>query len=55
MLLQNILYKNLTIQFATKIKYLSNMTGATSGAGTAYTFGAPEFTPFVVGLVLLDL
>ena len=22
-----------------------NMTGATSGAGTAYPFGAPEFTP----------
>ena len=23
----------------------SNMTGATYGAGTAYPFGAPEFTP----------
>ena len=23
----------------------SNMTGATNGAGTAYPFGAPEFTP----------
>ena len=31
-------------------------TGATSGAGTAYPSGAPEFTPrFLVGFVLLDL
>jgi len=32
------------------------MTGATSGAGTAYPSGAPEFTPWIlVGFVLLDL
>jgi hypothetical protein len=34
----------------------SNMTGATSGAGTAYPSGAPEFTlGFLLGFVLLDL
>ena len=32
-----------------------NTTGATSGAGTAYPSGASEFTPFLVGFVLLDL
>jgi hypothetical protein len=26
-----------------------NMTGATSGAGTAYPSGAPEFTPSYIG------
>jgi len=32
------------------------MTGATSGTGTAYPSGAPEFTTrFLVGFVLLDL
>jgi hypothetical protein len=34
------------------------MTGATSGAGTAYPSGAPEFTTWFlvpVGFVLLDL
>jgi len=32
------------------------MTGATSGAGTAYPSGAPEFTlGFLLGFVLLDL
>jgi hypothetical protein len=28
-----------------RLCYLNNTTGATSGAGTAYTSGAPEFTP----------
>ena len=33
-----------------------NMMGATSGAGTAYPFGAPVSTPrFLVGFVYLDL
>ena len=33
-----------------------NMTGVTSGAGTVYPFGAPEFTSgFLEGFVLLDL
>jgi hypothetical protein len=32
-----------------------NPTGTTSGAGTAYPSGAPESTPVLVGLVLLDL
>jgi hypothetical protein len=27
---------------------MSNNTGATSGAGTAYLSGAPEFTPVLV-------
>jgi hypothetical protein len=30
-------------------------TGATSGAGTAYSSGAPEFTPVFSRFVLLDL
>ena len=29
--------------------------GVTSGEGTAYPSGAPEFTPVLVGLALLDL
>ena len=33
-----------------------NTTGATSGAGTAYPFGSPEFTPNIfVGFVLPNL
>ena len=32
-----------------------NTMGVTSGAGTAYPSGAPEFTRFLVGFVLLDL
>ena len=32
-----------------------NTSGATSGAGTAYPSETLEFTPFLVGLVLLDL
>jgi len=31
------------------------MMGVTSGEGTAYPSGAPEFTPFLVGFMLLDL
>jgi len=32
------------------------LTGVTSGVGTAYPSGAPEFTPrFLVGFMLLDL
>ena len=31
------------------------MTGATSGTGTAYPYGAPEFTLVLVGFVQLDL
>jgi len=46
-----------------KSKYLGiqintpeSSTPHTSGAGTAYPSGAPEFTPgFLVGFVLLDL
>ena len=36
---------------------LSQVPLATSGAGTAYPFGAHEFSPppFLVGFVLLDL
>jgi len=30
------------------------MRGVTSGAGTADTSGAPEFTPVLVGFMLLD-
>ena len=34
----------------------SSTTGGTSGAGTDYPSGAPEFTPvFLVGFALLDL
>ena len=29
--------------------------GATSGAGTAYPSGAPDFIPILMGFVLLDL
>jgi hypothetical protein len=32
-----------------------NMTGATSGAGTGYPSEASDFTPFLVGVVLLNL
>jgi hypothetical protein len=38
------------------VSYNSNMTGVTSGTGTAYRSGAPQFTPgIVVGFALLDL
>jgi hypothetical protein len=34
----------------------SNTTGAICGAGTAYTYGVPEFIPgSLIGFVLLDL
>ena len=33
----------------------SNTTEATSGAGTVYPVGAPEFMPIFVGLMLLNL
>ena len=29
--------------------------GVTSGAGTAYPSGAPDFTPVLVGFVIFDL
>ena len=32
-----------------------NNRGATRGAGTAYPSGTPEFTPVLLGFVLLDL
>jgi len=32
-----------------------NATGTTCGAGTAYPFRAPEFTPGFIGFVLLNL
>ena len=35
--------------------YKINTTDATSGAGTAYPSGAPEFTLFLVEFVFLDL
>jgi len=31
-------------------KTSSNTTGATSGAGTAYNSGGPEFTPIISGV-----
>jgi hypothetical protein len=33
----------------------NNTTGGTRGAGTVYPSGAPDFNPFSVGFVLLDL
>ena len=33
----------------------SNTTGVTCGAGTPCPPGAPEFTPFLVAFVLLDV
>jgi len=32
-----------------------NTKNATNGTGTTYPSGAPEFTPVLVGFVLLDL
>ena len=33
------------------VSFNSNTTGATSGAGTAYSFGAPEFTTPSISVV----
>jgi len=33
----------------------NNTTDATCGAGTAYTAGAPDVIPVLVGFVVLDL
>ena len=57
-----IIYKNMGRDYIWKkrkektfFQSLQWRIGATSGAGTAYPSGAPEFTPVLEGLVLLDL
>ena len=37
------------------VSFNSNMTGVTSGAGTANPSRAPEFTPVFSGVQVLDL
>ena len=43
-------YKELCVCESIMIKAYINTTGATSGAGTAYPFEAPDFTPVFSGV-----
>jgi hypothetical protein len=39
-----------------RVSYYSNTTGATSGTGTTFPSGSPEFTSvYLVGLLFLNL
>jgi hypothetical protein len=44
-----------TMPLISSFVYIFDTTGATSRAGTAYSSGAPEFTPGFVGFALFHL
>ena len=53
--IMHIIYIAINIHTTIFFQSLHWRIGATSGAGTAYPFGAPEFTPVLEGFVLLEL
>ena len=48
-------YCHVQYDFRRKANSTNIMTGATSGSGTAYPFGAPEFTPVFSGVRVAGL